>query len=246
MKRKYILGILLILTLGMIILPKPAIAYETTEYLPFGESVYYGVEMEIGDNLTWSFETWYEEFEVWLMINDEDISIGEISDSGIWIAPSTDTFYIIFINYDILLFRDGFIDIYFEVNVEPDLPSPFTLTSNADNPDTDGVFLLSWTISEYANNYSVYQNDALLDSGLTELYYSIKIYSNGSYSFKVIAFNNYGNIESNEITVNVQIPIEPEPADKKEIIGFNMIPLISVISIITVISLALLKIKQKE
>lgn len=52
MKCKYILGILLVLALGAFILPKPAIAYEDIVFLPFGESTYYGVEMEAGDNLT--------------------------------------------------------------------------------------------------------------------------------------------------------------------------------------------------
>lgn len=64
-----------------------------------------------------------EEFEVNVRIGDEELSIGETADSGIWIAPNNDTFWIIFINYDILLMRDGFIDIYFEVNVEPE-PEP--------------------------------------------------------------------------------------------------------------------------
>lgn len=37
---------------------------------------------------------------------------------------------------------------------EPDLPTPFTLTSNTDTPDIDGIFTLYWTISEYLiSNY---------------------------------------------------------------------------------------------
>ncbi len=32
-------------------------SYGDTEYLPFGDNTYYRIEMNIGDNLTWSFET---------------------------------------------------------------------------------------------------------------------------------------------------------------------------------------------
>jgi len=106
---------------------QPAQAYETTEYLIFGSEfhgfVYYGIEMEIGDNLTWSFKTYSEEFEVQCRIGDICLSEGLTSDFGVWYAPDSETYYITFINFDILLFRDGFIDIYFEVNVEPE-PEP--------------------------------------------------------------------------------------------------------------------------
>ena len=91
----------------------------------------------------------------------------------------------------------------------PPPPNPFVLTSDANNPDIDGIFTLSWTTSTHANSYSVYQNDILMDNGLTELYYDIGIYTDGSYNFKIIAFNDYGNMSSNEITVNIQIPLLP-------------------------------------
>ena len=93
--------------------------YETTDYLPLGEFSYYGVEMNIGDNLTWSFNTYSEEFEVHAEIGGTEVSDGLTSDSGVWYAPDNDTFYLLFVNIDTLLFRDGYIDIYFEVNVEP-------------------------------------------------------------------------------------------------------------------------------
>jgi len=122
MKRKYLLGFLLILSIIFFIIPTKA--YEDTEYLIFGSEYSgfadYGVEMNEGDNLTWSFETRLEEFEVLVKINNDGISEGLEFDSGVWIAPRTDTFWIIFINYDILLKRDGYIDVYFEVNVEPE------------------------------------------------------------------------------------------------------------------------------
>ena len=48
-----------------------------------------------------------------------DLSDGLTSDSGVWYAPNNDTFYILFVNMDTLLFRGGFITREFEVNVEP-------------------------------------------------------------------------------------------------------------------------------
>jgi len=98
------------------------------------------------------------------------------------------------------------------VNIEippPPPPNPFVLTSDANNPDMDGIFTLSWTASTRANSYSVYQKDILMDNGLTTLYYDVGIYTDGSYDFKIIAFNEYGNISSNEITVNIDIPLPP-------------------------------------
>ncbi len=94
--------------------------------------------------------------------------------------------------------------------------SPFTLTSNAGNPDINGIFTLYWTSSVYANNYSLYQNETLLDSEINSLSYYIDDYSNGSYTFKVIAFNDIGNITSNEITINVEIPPIPNFIDTDE------------------------------
>ena len=87
-----------------------------------------------------------------------------------------------------------------------DEPYPFILTSNADNPDTNGIFTLYWSNSEYTDTYSVYQNDTLLESGLTERDYNIEVYTNGIYTFKIEAFNDLGNMSSNEIIIVVEIP----------------------------------------
>ncbi len=92
----------------------------------------------------------------------------------------------------------------------PPPPNPFMLTSDVNNPDIDGIFTLYWTESTHANSYSVYCDDILLDNGLTELYYDVRIYTSGNYNFKIKAFNDYGNISSNEITVNINIPL-PSP-----------------------------------
>jgi len=73
-----------------------------------------------------------------------------------------------------------------------------------------------------------------LVNGLTGLYCSMKIYSNGSYSFKVIAFNNYGDTSSNEIIVDIEIPVEPEPTPDL-IPSFNPLIIVGIIAGISAI-----------
>ena len=112
------------------------------------------------------------------------------------------------------------------VNIDIPLPSPtpFTLTSNADNPDIDGIFMLYWSSSEYVDVYSVYVDGVLLEWGITELYCNIKVYASRSYNFKVVALNDYGQVDSNIITVNVDIYIvepNPEPEPEPNPIGEN-------------------------
>ena len=46
---------------------------------------------------------------------------------------------------------------------DPTPPTPFILTSNAGNPDRDGIFILQWTDSEYVNTYSIYRNNSLIE-----------------------------------------------------------------------------------
>ena len=106
-------------------------------------------------------------------------------------------------------------------------PNPFTLTSDADNPDTDGNIMLFWSSSAYTDVYSVYFDNVLLKSGITNRYYNVKIYADGSYDFKVVALNDYGQTTSNEITVNVEIPIvQPGPPEPPEPIERDIIPFI--------------------
>lgn len=211
-------------------------AYDDYEYLPFGEYTFYFVDMNAGDNLTWSFNTYAESFIVLFEIEGVPISEGLEEDSGIYIANITDSYLLVFVNLDIGLMRDGWIHIYFEVNVEPPPPpGPFTLTSTATNPDTDGSFSLQWTTSTDANNYSVYQDNVLLNSGLTSLSYLININTNGSYDFQITAFNNYGKTDSNEITVNIAIPPESEPESTEAIPSFNPFIIAGIIGVVAII-----------
>jgi len=84
-------------------------------------------------------------------------------------------------------------------------PTSFSLTSNAGNPDRDGRFVLQWTDSDYANHYSIYQNNSLIESGFTNNIYLMEISTNGSYVFKIVAFNEFGYNNSNEIIINIEI-----------------------------------------
>jgi hypothetical protein len=89
-------------------------------------------------------------------------------------------------------------------------PSAFTVSTNADTPDDDGIFVLKWTKSENAEEYSILlEKNATLEeyaSGLKDRTFTVLGLSNGSYTFKVEASNEYGTILSNEINITVEIP----------------------------------------
>jgi parallel beta-helix repeat protein len=92
-------------------------------------------------------------------------------------------------------------------------PRAFILFTNANEPDIDGGFNLTWTESLFSNNYTVYQyhkniteiNGSLiiLSNEITELYFELLDVDNGTYFFIVVAFNNFANISSNCIVVNI-------------------------------------------
>jgi hypothetical protein len=98
-------------------------------------------------------------------------------------------------------------------------PKPFTLSSDADSPDTDGLFLLNWTISVGADNYSIYMHTgpiteingsvSNITSGLTDLNYSMSLGS-GTYYFLVQSYNETGFTDSNQIMVIVDIQLGPK------------------------------------
>ncbi|MFX1489513.1 MAG: UPF0182 family protein, partial [Promethearchaeota archaeon] len=86
-------------------------------------------------------------------------------------------------------------------------PGPFTLSSDAGYPDIDGSFTLNWTISQFAQSYSIYRNDSLIASNLpsSQRTYSINGLDSGTYEFYVKALNEFGNSTSNTVTVTVKI-----------------------------------------
>ena len=81
-------------------------------------------------------------------------------------------------------------------------PEPFTLSSDAEDPDDDGTFTLSWTESIGTESYSVYEHSSfiteitedliLLADDITDLNFPLEGYSDGTYYFIVVAHNEYG------------------------------------------------------
>ena len=93
------------------------------------------------------------------------------------------------------------------------IPDPFTLSCDADTPDTDGNFTLTWTSSALADNYSIYYHYnyiteingslILLEEEITELSLNLNNYTDGTYNFIVVAHNENGDTLSNCISVKV-------------------------------------------
>ncbi|MFW9881629.1 MAG: hypothetical protein ACFFG0_51845, partial [Candidatus Thorarchaeota archaeon] len=95
-------------------------------------------------------------------------------------------------------------------------PEEFTLFSDAEDPDLDGTFNLQWNASFGADNYSVYHYEKYITTinesideiakHITDLTFSLFLLDVGSHFFKIVAYNEYGNISSNCLRINVQIP----------------------------------------
>ena len=75
----------------------------------------------------------------------------------------------------------------------------------------------------------------LLRSGLHELNYSITNLTEGHYSFRVVAFNQFGNCSSNVINIEVDFPYKYNPSDDDMIV-----PTITIIVAIAIITFFLL------
>jgi len=134
----------------------------------------------------------------------------------------------------------------------PAPPGAFTLTSNAGDPDDDGIFTLSWGSSVGVTNYSVYQYSGyitVINSSVTQLIsettnptLDLNGYTNGTYYFIVVATNNVGSTLSNCIKVDVQIPPEePEEPDDDddgfEIPGYDLLIFLMFIAFVSAISI---------
>ncbi|MFX1455319.1 MAG: ABC transporter substrate-binding protein [Promethearchaeota archaeon] len=98
--------------------------------------------------------------------------------------------------------------------IEPFPPSAFILTTDADFPNDDGFFNLSWTSSDRADNYSLYMHNSpitsieptisLIINQTATSPYLVSELSNGEYYFVVVAHNQYGDTLSNNVHVNVR------------------------------------------
>ena len=124
------------------------------------------------------------------------------------------------------------------------LPGGFTLSSDADDPDTNGAFELSWTDSEGADNFSVYTYNhpiTEINGSLTNLAFQAIIssfpisgLSNGEYYYLVVAHNKMGDTLSNCIQVNVLLSGETS----FEIPGYDCV---FIYCAVLIISLVLIK-----
>ncbi len=118
-------------------------------------------------------------------------------------------------------------------------PGSFELSSNADDPDDDGNFTLTWTASNRAVNYTVYVHSSFITtitSSLTVLVTDttsrslvLSDYDNGTYYFIVVAHNNAGDTLSNCIQVDVDLP----EGGGEEIPGYNLYFLLILFPVIT-------------
>ncbi|MFX1373206.1 MAG: SBBP repeat-containing protein [Promethearchaeota archaeon] len=132
-------------------------------------------------------------------------------------------------------------------------PASFNLTADCGAIDDDGIFNLNWTLAPRAVNYSIYQyntyiseiNDTLTSivNQTQALSLPLSGYSNGTYYFKGVAFNIFGNSSSNCISVAVEIPPEDEETEPF-IPGYNlMFVIIGFAAIVSILIYRRLKLK---
>jgi branched-chain amino acid transport system substrate-binding protein len=123
---------------------------------------------------------------------------------------------------------------------ERDLPGDFTLISDAENPDTDGDIILSWTESLGAESYSLYSSHSpityinqkldLITHQYDNSSFEMTNLTTGDYYFIVASYNASGETLSNYIHVNVLLP-----TTTTTIPGYNLFILIGVLSIAIII-----------
>ena len=131
------------------------------------------------------------------------------------------------------------------------LPGNFTLSSDADEIDTDGSFNLSWTPSGGADSYLIYYSEdpiTYISKRYTTLVnndadspYSILDLNSGEYYFAVVAYNQTGQTFSNSIHITVERPTqEPQkPFDPTLLIILGSV--IGVVLVITITTIILRK-----
>ncbi|MHA1681877.1 MAG: S8 family serine peptidase [Promethearchaeota archaeon] len=104
-----------------------------------------------------------------------------------------------------------------DVNVHLEIPGQFNLsTTDAGNPDTDGIFYLNWTRPTRVDNMTIYMytspiteiNGSLgvIPVGIGEYSHQMNITVDGTYYFVVVARNTVGDRMSNCVSVTVSIP----------------------------------------
>ena len=126
-----------------------------------------------------------------------------------------------------------------EINVEFPSPGDFILTSDANDPDRNGIFYLSWTDSDGAENYSIYYYTSVIteiNGSIINLAYQnaespflVTQLLDGEFYYVVVAYNETGTTMSNNVHITIKIT---EPGDKVVIRGYNLFWLLSILSIV--------------
>ncbi|KKN19855.1 hypothetical protein LCGC14_0941540 [marine sediment metagenome] len=155
-------------------------------------------------------------------INNKTTFIGQTAISPYIISAneSREYFYIIEAHNEYGPTLSNCIKIIVQIPIFNNTPGLFTLSSNADIPDEDGLFSLIWTNSENADYYKIYTSDQLISQinngttfvGQTPISPYI-ISANGSreYFYIIEAHNENGQTLSNCVKIIVQIPIFNPP-----------------------------------
>ncbi|TXT59122.1 MAG: hypothetical protein BAJALOKI2v1_250028 [Promethearchaeota archaeon] len=101
--------------------------------------------------------------------------------------------------------------------VKFETPESCLLGSNADSPDKDGDFNLTWTASEGADYYEIYTYDryitefndslTLIEGGLTELSKEMSGLDTGNYYYIIVAHNSTGYSLSNCLEIEVDLSL---------------------------------------
>jgi len=140
-------------------------------------------------------------------------------------------------------------------------PTTFTLTTNAGDPDKDGMFDLIWTKSLYVQYYVIYNSSELIseiNDSVSILYnfspsldlptyrYNLSGLNNGTYYYEIVSFNQYGNYSSECIKIRVVIPpISPEYENKfSYLIPFEIILLPILLVLLGALILTYKKLKK--
>ena len=118
-------------------------------------------------------------------------------------------------------------------------------STDATDPDTDGIFDLDWTIAEFAKNYTIYEFSSYITTlngsltvivdETTDMTHHLSGYSDGVYFFIAVAKNNHGITLSNCIMVTVGIP------SSSEIPGYSIFFLV-----LAALSISLIWIKKRK
>ena len=101
------------------------------------------------------------------------------------------------------------------------IPSSFSFSTDATSPDTDGTFELMWTKSSYSIYYLIYNSTAFIAEindtlsillnftpslDLPTYRYNLSVLNNGTFYYRIFAFNHYGNYSTDCVQVQVAIP----------------------------------------